>query len=51
MMNRMRRDMVNEKWLQDTIAKKREQMWEMQGPNMAKELRQRLEKEMADIEK
>jgi hypothetical protein len=35
MMNRMRRDKVNETWLADLIKTRRENMWEMQGPEMA----------------
>ncbi len=29
MMNRMRRDKVNEQWLEDTLKTQREAMWEM----------------------
>ena len=50
MMNRMRRDQVNEKWLAETIRKRREQMWEMQGPQMAEHYKERLRKEMEEIE-
>lgn len=48
--NRIRRDMVNEQWLAETLRKKRESMWEMQGPEAAAKLRSRHEKELTELE-
>lgn len=31
-MNKMRRELVNENWLAQLLEQKREQLWEMQGP-------------------
>ena len=50
-LNKMRRDKVNEGWLNDTIRAKRESLWEMQGPEQALILKQRFEKEMQDLDK
>lgn len=47
--NRMRRDQVNEKWLQEHIKKIRENMWEMQGPGRSKVLAERFEKETEEL--
>jgi len=47
--NRMRRDQVNEKWLQEHIKKLRENMWEMQGPGRSKVLAERFEKETEEL--
>ena len=51
MMNKMRRDKVNEEWLADTIRTKREQMWEMQGPEKKQILMQRYADEQKEFQK
>lgn len=33
--NKLRRDQVNEEWLENTMKMKREQMWDMQGPDIS----------------
>jgi len=49
MMNRMRRDKVNEDWLADSLRTRRESMWEMQGPERAAILRSRFEIESKEF--
>ena len=41
MMNKMRRNKVNEKWLAELIGNRRDMLWDMQGPHVSTMLRQR----------
>jgi len=49
MMNRMRRDKFNEEWLEQVIATRREQMWDMQGPEKSYVLRKRFDQEVKEL--
>ena len=41
MLNKMRRKLVNEKWLAEFTATRREMLWDMQGPHISSALRER----------
>lgn len=49
MMNKMRRNSVNEKWLADLMTTRREMLWDMQGPHMATMLRERFHHEQKEL--
>jgi hypothetical protein len=51
MMNRMRRDKVNETWLANFLATRREQQYFMEGDSVAAVLRARYEEEVKDLQK
>ena len=49
MMNKMRRNSVNEKWLAEFISNRREMLWDMQGPDLSAILRQRYHAEEQEL--
>mmetsp|Transcript_16399 Transcript_16399/g.27785 ORF Transcript_16399/g.27785 Transcript_16399/m.27785 type:complete len:383 (+) Transcript_16399:126-1274(+) len=49
-LNRMRRDRVNEKWLADTLQQRREALWSMQGDSQAQFLRKRYQIEQGHLD-
>ena len=49
LMNRLRRDKVNEKWLEDKLKTMRESLWEMQGPGRIDMLRARYQEEVRQL--
>lgn len=49
-MNRMRRGLVNEGWLAQFLENHREQLWEMQGPELKAILMERYYKEQFELE-
>lgn len=49
-MNKMRRELVNENWLAQLLEQRREQLWEMQGPEKKEILMARYYEEQFALE-
>jgi peptide-N4-(N-acetyl-beta-glucosaminyl)asparagine amidase len=51
MMTQMRRTLVPEDWLAQILSNQREILWEVQGPDMVKALKDRFAREQAELSK